>query len=351
MSRELKYHEAINEAIDQCMAADPSVYIMGLGVPDPNAIQGTTRGLREKYGDLRGLDTPASENGMTGAAIGSAIVGMRPILTHHRVEFALLSMEQIVNQAAKWHYVFGRKVPMVVRMLIGRGWGQGPQHSQSLQALFAHIPGLKVALPATPHDAKGLLTASIEDDNPVLVLEHRWLYNTYGDVPEAPYRVPLGSAATVRPGSHITVAACSHMVLEALRCAEFLTDHGVDAEVIDLRSVRPLDIETITESVGRTGHLLVADIGWTAGGVSGEVVAAVTERAFDSLRSPPKRVGLPPSPTPASPSLAKSYYPRARDLAVSICATLGVSVPEEALTVLDSKGPIDVPDSSFTGPF
>ncbi|MBI1870547.1 MAG: alpha-ketoacid dehydrogenase subunit beta [Chlamydiae bacterium] len=179
MPRELKFFEAIREATTLCMESNPSVYIMGLGVPDPKGIFGTTSGLQEKFGNGRVMDMPVSENGMTGVAIGSALVGMRPILTHQRIDFAMLAMEPMVNQAAKWHYMFGGEahVPLVVRLIIGRGWGQGPQHSQSLQSWFAHVPGLKVVMPVTPYDAKGLLISSIEDNNPVIFIEHRWLHN------------------------------------------------------------------------------------------------------------------------------------------------------------------------------
>src|ERR1700712_4498681 len=180
MARQRKFFEAVNEALDQCMTADPNVYVMGLGVPDPKGIFGTTLGLQAKHGAQRVMDMPTSENGMTGVAIGSALVGMRPVMVHQRFDFALLALEQIVNQAAKWSYLFaGQRVPITIRLIVGRGWGQGPQHSQSLHAWLAHVPGLKVAMPATPSDAKGLLVAAIEDNNPVVVIEHRWLHQTF----------------------------------------------------------------------------------------------------------------------------------------------------------------------------
>ncbi|MCX7178069.1 MAG: alpha-ketoacid dehydrogenase subunit beta, partial [Proteobacteria bacterium] len=247
MNRQLKFSEAIREATDQAMGRDPSVYIVGLGVPDPKGIFGTTLGLQEKYGAVRVQDMPLSENAMTGVALGSALVGMRPIITHQRMDFALVAMEQMVNQAAKWHYMFGGKanVPMVVRMIIGRGWGQGPQHSQSLQAWFAHIPGLKVVMPTTAHDAKGLLAASIEDNNPVIFIEHRWLHNIADEVPAEYYTVPLGKARVMRAGSDVTIVGTSYMALEALRAAERLDEDGISAEVVDLRTIRPWDIETV----------------------------------------------------------------------------------------------------------
>jgi len=353
MTRELKFFQAVHEATDLCMAKDPTVYIMGLGVPDPKGIFGTTLGLQQKYGNARVLDMPTSENGMTGVAIGSALVGMRPILVHQRIDFTLLALEQVVNQAAKWHYMFGgqMKVPLVIRMIIGRGWGQGPQHSQSLQAWFAHIPGLKVVMPATPYDAKGLLIASIEDDNPVIFIEHRWLHNTFGYVPEEIYRTPLGQARIARPGKDLTIAATSYMVLEALRAAEILAGAGVEAEVIDIRTLRPLDTHLILESVRKTGHLMVADTGWKTCGFSAEVVALVAEEALDALKSRPRRLGLSDCPTPTSPALSRFCYPRASDLAFAAGDLL--KIPNEKLKRPGevSSLPPDVPDPTFTGPF
>lgn len=351
-SRQRKFTQAINEALDAAMAADPRVYVMGLGVPDPKGIFGTTLGLAEKYGPERVLDMPTSENGMTGVAIGSAIAGMRPVMTHQRIDFALLAVDQIVNQAAKWHYMFGgqMRVPLVIRMIIGRGWGQGPQHSQSLQAWFAHVPGLKVVMPTTPHDAKGLLIASIEDDNPVVFIEHRWLYNSTGPVPAGPYRVPIGRARTLRPGTDITIAAMSYMTLEALRAADILDRDGVSAEVIDVRTVKPLDGAAILESVRRTGRLIVADTGWKDVGVGAEIVARVAEEALEDLKSPPRRFGLPDCPAPTTPALADRYYPRAVHIAAAARRMLGLAAdetePDEASPI-----PLDVPDTSFVGPF
>jgi len=352
MTRELKFFQAINEAIDQCMAKDPAVYIMGLGVPDPKGIFGTTLGLQQKYGNMRVLDMPTSENGMTGVAIGSALAGMRPIMTHQRIDFALLSMEQIVNQAANWHYMFGGQmhVPMVIRMIIGRGWGQGPQHSQSLQSWFAHVPGLKVVMPTTPYDAKGLLIASIEDNSPVIFIEHRWLYNISGEVPEEVYRVPLGNARVIREGNDLTIASTSYMTLEALRAAEMLAENGISAEVIDIRTLKPLDERSILESVRKTGRLIVADTGWKTCGFGAEIVARVAEESLSDLKSPPVRVALPDCPTPTTPALTAHYYP----LSIHIAATAKRMVGRGAGDVpsqVTSSVPLDVPDTSFKGPF
>lgn len=350
--RKLNFFQAVNEAIDLCMSKDDSVYLMGLGVPDPKGIFGSTKGLAEKYGPGRVMDMPVSENAMTGVAIGSAIAGMRPVLTHQRVDFALLAMEQIVNQAAKWHFMFGgeMKVPMVIRMIIGRGWGQGPQHSQSLQAWFAHIPGLKVVMPSTPHDVKGLLISSIEDNNPVIFIEHRWLYNIRGPVPEGIYRVPLGQPKVVRDGSDLTIAGVSYMTLEALRAAESLAKLGIESEVIDVRTLRPFDSTIILESVRKTGRLIVADTGWKLCGFGAEVVSEVAEEAFENLKAPPERLALADTPAPTTRALANRYYPRAEQIVERAKKMLGLHEKKFVPVVTPSLS-LDIPDPSFTGPF
>ena len=350
-NRELKFFQAINEAIDLSMAKDPSVYIMGLGVPDPNGIFGSTLGLKQKHGDTRVLDMPTSENAMTGVAIGSALVGMRPIMTHQRIDFALLAAEQIVNQAANWYYMFAGKmsIPLVIRMIIGRGWGQGAQHSQSVQAWFAHVPGLKVVMPATPHDAKGLLIASIEDNNPVIFIEHRWLHNITSQVPEGLYRVPLGQAKVVREGNDVTIAAISCMTLEALQSAEMLAADGISAEVVDIRTLKPLDDALILESVRKTGRLLMADTSWKTGGFSAEIVARVAEQAFSDLKAPPGRVALPDCPSPTTRALANHYYPRAVHIVAMAKRMMGLPVEEPVIDTTSTL--LDVPDPTFTGPF
>lgn len=352
MSRTLTYAEALREAQDLCLATYPEVFLMGLGVPDPRGIFGTTLGLQEKYGPSRVFDIPLSENAVTGIALGAAITGMRPILTHQRVDFALAAVEQLVNQAAKWHYMFGGTMcaPMVIRMIVGRGWGQGPQHSQSLQAWFAHIPGLKVVMPTTPHDAKGLLIAAVEDDNPVIVLEHRWLYNIRDEVPSGLFRVPLGKARIIREGSDVTLVGVSYMSLEALRAAERLAEAGISAEVIDLRSIRPFDVQTIIESVCKTGHLVVTDTGRSSFGVAAEIVATVTEMEFGALKSAPARVALPDCPTPTSPSLSGEFYPRSMHIYLAVRRTLGLQTVTDFIESTPDQR-LDVPDSFFKGPF
>jgi len=235
-------------------------------------------------------------------------------------------------------------------MIIGRGWGQGAQHSQNLQALYMHVPGLKVVMPTTPHDAKGLLISSIEDDNPVIFIEHRWLYNVTGHVPEGLYRVPLGKALTVRSGEDVTIASTSYMTLESIRASDDLAKGGVGVEVVDIRTLKPLDEESILESVKKTGRLIVVDSGYPMGGVGAEVAARMAERAFDDLKCPIRRISLPDSPTPTSPGLTKYYYPRASEIVKAIRDMLHLASKEDD-ELRDDSVPHDVPDRYFTGPF
>jgi acetoin:2,6-dichlorophenolindophenol oxidoreductase subunit beta len=352
MSRTLTYCHALREAQDICLAADPSVYVIGLGVPDPKGVFDTTSGLQQKFGAKRVLDMPASENGITGIVIGSALVGMRPVLVHQRMDFAILSFDTLVNQAAKWHYMFGGKssVPMVVRMIVGRGWGQGSQHAQSLQSWLAHVPGLKVIMPATPHDAKGMLISAIEDNNPVICVEHRWLYNISGPVPQEMYRVPIGEARVVRPGRDVTIAAVSHSTIESLRAAETLARQGIDAEVVDLRTLRPLDTKTLLGSIRKTGRIVAADTGWKMFGASAEIVALASEQAFDQLKSAPRRVALADCSSPSTPALAKGFFPSVADIVNAARQTMGLE-PIEPEPSAPGAPPADVPDNRFAGPF
>lgn len=357
MLRQIKFYEAILEATDQKMEQDQNVYVMGLGVPDPKGIFGTTSGLASKYGPNRIMDMPTSENAMTGIAIGSSILGMRPIMTHQRVDFFILALDQLINNAAKWHYMFGNqmKVPLVIRLIIGRGWGQGPQHSQSLHSFFAHIPGLKVVMPSNPYDAKGLLVSAIEDDNPVVYLEHRWLHGIFGDVPSELYKVPIGEAKIVQEGTDVTVVACSHMVLEAFRAGKWLSDDRISVELIDLRSIKPWDKNTVLNSVRKTGRLVVADPDWKMAGFSAEVLAVVAEEAHSFLKSPPVRIAYPDRLTPTSWALANHFYPTAKHIAFEILKMM--QKPTRAQALLEEllktslQVPLDVPDKAFTGPF
>ncbi|MCG2825563.1 MAG: alpha-ketoacid dehydrogenase subunit beta [Thermoplasmatales archaeon] len=359
MGRKIKYSEAIREALAQSMAKDEGVFIMGLCVDDPKGIFGTTLNLHKEFGRNRVFDVPISENTITGVGIGSALAGMRPVIVHARIDFMFYSMDQIVNHAAKWCYMSGGKlkVPLTIRGIIGRGWGQGAQHSQNPQALFAHIPGLKVVMPATPYDAKGLLIASIEDNNPVIFIEHRWLYNIRGYVPEKMYRVPIGKAKIVKRGEDITIAATSYMTIESIKASKILEKIGVNPEVIDIRTIKPIDRKLIIKSVKKTGRLLVVDSGWTTGGIAAEVITSVVESIYTDLECSSQRICLPDIPTPTSNALTNYFYPRHVDITKKVLKMLNKSEKRkdvDSILKLEQKGkqiPLDVPDLSFTGPF
>lgn len=313
--RKITYAQALNEAVSQMMKRDSSVIVLGEGVDYKKAIFGSTAGLAESFGANRVIDTPISEDAITGICIGLALEGMRPIMVHARVDFVMLAMNQIVNHAAKWSYMCGgAKVPIVIRAIIGCGWGQGAQHAQSLQSLFAHIPGLKVIMPASPYDIKGMMISAIKEDSPVICIEHRLLYGKKGIVPKEIYQVPIGKAKLVKEGDDITIVAVSYMVYESLAAAAILADYGINAEVIDLRSVRPIDKEMICESVKKTGRLIIADTDWKICGVSAEVAAIVAENLTASLKSNIIRITLPEYPAPTSRVLEKEYYPGPEDI-------------------------------------
>ncbi len=312
MSRILTYVEAIREALDQCMERDSSVFVMGLGSTYKNGCDGTTAGLVDKYPG-RVFDTPCSENATTGFCVGAAVAGMRPVIYHGRTEFALFAMDQIVTQAAKWNYMFGGKspVPVVIRIAVGRRWGDGPQHTQVLHSMFAHVPGLKVVIPSTPRMAKGLMIAAIEDNNPVIFMEHRWLYGIKETVPENYYTQPLGSSRVVRLGKDITIVVNSDTLYEALKAVMTLKAHGISPEIIDLVSINPVDYKTIIESVRKTRRLMVLDVGTRAFGVGSEIVSCITEdkETYWSLAATPVNIAAPECPCPMAPSLTEKYYP------------------------------------------
>jgi len=348
----MSFAKAINEALTVAMAQDPNVICYGLGVPDPKGVFGTTTGLQQRFGDERVFDMPTAENAMTGIGVGAALYGLRPVMTHQRLDFALLSMDQLVNNAAKWRFMFGgaRGVPLTVRMILGRGWGQGPTHSQNLQAWFAHVPGLKVVMPSTAEDAKGLLLASIFDDDPVVFLEHRWLHNLRGEVPEGDCRVPIGRARVVRRGTDLTIVAMSYMTVEALHAVDHLDAQGISCELIDLRSIRPLDWAAIETSVNRTGRLLVLDTGTLTGSVSGEIVARMASSCWDALVCAPQRLAMPDFPEATSPALTGDYHVRAEHIVQKAGAMLCREVEFRSLPQ-QRKHMHDVPGDWFTGPF
>ena len=328
--RELRYREAIDEATRQAMAKDERIFIMGVGVDDAKGIFGTTRGAFEEFGSRRVFDMPLSEAALTGIAIGAALGGFHPLLVHARNDFLMLTMDQVVNNAAKWRYMSGGKlrVPLTIRAIIGRGWGQAAQHSQSLQAIFAHVPGLSVVMPATPADAKGLLMTALTTESPVICLEHRWLYEKSGPVPEESYYVPLGQGQVLREGADVTVAATSHMVWESLQAADKLAAEGIRVDVLDLRSIRPLDSDLVSQSVAKTGRLVIADTAWRSFGLSAELAARVGERCFGALKAPIRRVALPDVPTPGSAALERVFYPGPDEIIAAVRATLEAHAPE-----------------------
>ena len=350
--------DGIREALELSLERDPSVFLIGEGVTDPKGIFGTTTGLIGKYGAQRVIETPIAENGFTGVAIGAAMMGQRPVVIHQRVEFALLAMEQIINNAAKTHYVSdgAHTLPMVIRLVVGRGWGQGPLHSQSLETLFGYIPGLKVLMPATAEDCKGMLLSAIEDNNPVIFLEHRWVHYVKGQVPSGYYRAPIDGPKRISKGDKATVVSSSYMTLEAIQAVRALSEEGCDVDLFDLRVVRPLKLDAIFESVRRTGRLLAIDTGWKILGPSAEIISQVVENCFESLKVPPQRLGLPDHPTPSSKSLAAAFYVRAEHLVFAISKISGLHADAAAraagkLSAERQSHPIDVPHPSFQGPF
>ena len=348
MDRVASFVEAIREATDQEMARDPRVVLFGLDVDDPKAILGTTRGLAERYGPERVFGTPLSEEAMTGAAVGMALAGLRPIHVHIRMDFVMLAMNQLINMAAKIHYMFGgqESCPLVVRSIIGKSWGQGAQHSQGLYSFFMHVPGLKVVAPSTPYDAKGCLTAAVRDENPVMFIEHRILYYQKGPVPERSYEVAPGRARVAVPGKDVTIVGISYMQVEALRAQRYLEEVGVAAEIVDPIWLSPLDVDTIAASAARTGRLLVVDNGWSTCGASAEILSAVYERLQDGRLPRARRMAFAPTPCPTTPSLEKLFYPNAR----TIAAAAYDLVKGSPQNWLPQERP-DLNDIEFKGPF
>ena len=355
MARMLTYAESIREATENEMARDSSVMVLGIGVDDFKGIYGTTTGLVEKFGIDRVVDTPISEDAMTGVAIGAALAGLRPIHVHIRMDFLLLAMNQLVNIAAKSRYMYGGEVsvPMVVRAIIGRSWEQGAQYSQGLHSFFMHVPGIKVVAPSTPYDAKGCLIQSIRDDNPVVFVEHRLIHYQNGHVPESDYTVPFGQARVLSEGSDITLVGISHMAAECLGATRYLDDIGLRAEVIDPVSLSPLDIDTIIASVEKTGKLLVVDTAWTTCGASAEIIVQVTEQ-LGSAKTECRRLGFASVTCPTTKNLENHFYPDAQKIATA--AYRMVNGDRES-AVVDKKPDLSIPPEvspesvEFKGPF
>ncbi len=317
--RPIIYLMALNEALQQEMERDPTVFVTGEDVGQ-HPPMGVTLGLLQKFGPQRVVDTPISESAILGLAVGAAAAGLRPVVEIMFIDFLFVAFDQVINQMAKMRYMFGgkAKLPIVVRCPCGGGFQMAAQHSQSLEAMLCHIPGLKVIMPATPYDAKGLLTAAIRDDNPVFCLEHKKCYTMAGDVPQEQYELPLGVAEVKRPGSDVTIVATSYMVHEALQAAEELAGRGIEAEVIDPRTLLPLDMDTILKSVRKTHRVVIAHEAVKFCGFGAEIAAQVAEAAFDALEAPPLRVAAPFCPVPFSAPLEEAYLPNAQDIVAAV---------------------------------
>ena len=327
-TRTLSYVAAIVETQRQLLASDPNIFLAGEDVALYGGVFGTRRGLLQEFGPERVVDTPISESGIVGRAVGAAATGLRPIIEIMFMDFVGVCMDQLVNQLAKMRYMFGGKatLPVTVRTMAGGGRNMAAQHSQSLEAWFCHVPGLKVVMPSNPYDAKGLLVAAVRDDDPVIVVDNKMQLGMQGEVPEELYEVPIGKARIAREGTNFTIVATSRMVNEALAAADLLTADGLDVEVVDPRTLQPLDIETIAASVRKTHRALVAHEAVRYGGIGGEIAAQIQEQAFDYLDAPVGRVGAPFSPVPFSPALEQHYVPNRETIAAEVRKILGKQV-------------------------
>jgi pyruvate/2-oxoglutarate/acetoin dehydrogenase E1 component len=321
--RPIIYLMALNEALQQEMERDPTIFVAGEDVGQHPPF-GITMGLLPKFGPQRVVDTPISESAILGLAVGAAAAGLRPVVEIMFMDFLFVAFDQVINQMAKMRYMFGgkAKLPIVVRCPCGGGYQLAAQHSQSLEAMLCHIPGLKVVMPATPYDAKGLLTAAIRDNNPVFCLEHKKCYTLPGDVPQEQYEVPLGVAEVKRPGGDVTIVATSYMVHEALKAAEELAQRGIEAEVIDPRTLLPLDMDTILTSARKTHRVVIVHEAVKFCGVGAEIAAQIAEAAFDALEAPPVRVAAPFSPVPFSAPLEEAYLPNAQKIIDAVSSVM-----------------------------
>jgi pyruvate dehydrogenase E1 component beta subunit len=323
----MKYREALRAALEEEMERDASVFVIGEGIGERGGSYKVTEGLLARFGPQRIIDTPLAEAGFVGVGVGAAINGQRPVVEILFIDFLMLGMDQVVNQAAKYRFMSGGegRVPLVIRTQGGTGNSLAGQHSQSLEAMFYHVPGLKVVMPATPRDAKGLLKSSIRDDDPVIFIEHKQLYMTDGEVPEEDYLIPLGEAEVKRHGDDVTLVAWSHMALKGLQAADELAADGISVEVIDLRSLVPMDVEAILGSVRRTGRLVIAQEAVKRGGVGSDIAAMVAEQAFDSLRGPILRIAGANTTIPFSLGLERAAVPQVPDIVAGIRAMVGAA--------------------------
>lgn len=345
------FAEQINHAQHQAMHDDETMLSFGLGIDDPTGIFGTTKGLAETFGNERVFDMPTSENAMTGVGIGTALAGSRVLMTHQRVDFFLLAMDQLVNNAAKWHYMFDGQmtVPLTIRLIVGRGWGQGPTHAQNLQSWFAHIPGLKVIVPSRTENVAQQLYQAIMDNNPVVFIEHRWLHQQQSLLSDVSVLTqPNEKTLCVNKGHHITIIANSYMLVEAIRAAKALADANITCDVIDIAQVNPIDWQPIYESIEKTGHCLVCDCSHLTNSLSGEIVSRIAENCFTFLKAAPQRLALPDHPEPTSYNLTKSFYNGANDIINSVSNILAI---KENISIENTSLHHDIPGDWFKGPF
>ena len=344
----------ILRVLDRNLKENPKFLISGLGVADPKGVFGTTIGLADKYGHKRVLESPTSENAMTGVGVGLAISGFRPLMVHQRLDFFILAMDQLVNSAAKWHFMFGgqNSVPLTIRLITGRGWGQGPTHSQNLHSWFAHIPGLKVVMPSFASEVAALLQASIDDSNPVIFIEDRWIHNQQVDIDDIRLDQPiqLGKANVCHAGEDITIVASGYMSIEALKAVTYLEGKGISAELVDLRTIKPLDMDTILSSVSKTKNLLVVDASNEIASFGKEIIANISMARQASLSNSPRLVSLPDVPEPTSYGVIGQYRVSAVKIAVAVFEMLSVPCPKDLVESLTPEKE-DIPDPSFTGPF
>lgn len=355
----LTYTQYINKAFDESLRDDARVLLFGLGVGDVGAVFGSTANLQSKYGSDRVFEIPLSENAVTGMALGLAMQGFRPVMMHQRADFSFTSAEQIINQVAKTAYMSGDiyKVPLVIRMIVGRGWGQGPTHAQSPHAIFSHIPGLRVVAPATPMDGYHLMKESINSDNPVIFIEHRWLHQTVEKSTNQVIVPNINGARIMKSGSDLTLISLSYGVIECLKIAEVLAELNLEAEVINLRSIQPWDKSTVIQSVSKTKKTMLLDTGHIEFGLTGEISSVLYSELFNSMSHPILRFGLPMEPTPSSAALAIDHYPSVENMLQKIKTHFGFKFDlKEAIKIFVDKFPYktghrDQPDVGVIGPF
>lgn len=350
-NKKIKFVEAINESIYFEMQRNKKLITFGLGINDPKRIFGSTKGLVEKFGTNRVFDVPTSENALTGIGLGLSLGGYSVLMTHQRLDFFLLAFDQLINSISKWNYMFdgnSGKINITIRLIVGRGWGQGPTHSQNLQSVFSHFPGLKVVIPTSPYDAKGLLTSSLRDPNPVIFLEHRWLHNSEGYVPNKNYLVSLEKSKILKKGKDITLISTSYMTPEVKNIYKKLQDKNIDFEHIDLICCKPLDTKSIVNSVKKTGRVVILDTGFKTNSISSEIITLINENCFKNLKYKPIRITAPDIPEPTSYGLTKFYYYTSDEILNIILNIFDKKIHKQKLKKNNHH---DVPGIWFKGPF